>query len=168
MAEPREIIEEVEALTVHCRPPLMPVDQRSRWQQDWVQDLKTFPLAAIQSAFREWRHSENTKFPTPGQIIPMVRRFSGVRENAPESVEPWTYEISDDNYRSLSLSAKIRHHRIAAAHCRTQAGPMPHPGPAVHQEDMPEVWHAWRRRAEKHDAEAAKLRKTLSEYEQRA
>lgn len=168
MAEPIEVIDEIEALTVHCRPPIMSVEQRARWQQDWARDLAKLPLQAIQNAFRQWRQSENTKFPTPGQIIPMIERMSRPAGEAAEGAQVWRYDVGGDEYRSMSLHDKIRHHRIAACHCRRSAGPMPHLGSPIDKADMPPEWHEWRRKAENHDAEAQRLQQSIGRWDQRA
>lgn len=166
MASPSEIIDEIEALTVHCRPPIMSVEQRARWQQDWIGDLGKFPLEAIQSALRQWRQSESTKFPTAGQLLPMIERQSG--RDKDRTYEVWRYDISDEEYRAMSLNDKIRHHKIAAGHCRSKAGPMPHLGKPVAKDDMPKAWHEWRDRAGNHDAEAQRLRQSIGRWDQRA
>lgn len=168
MADHREIIEEIEALTVHCRPPVMSIEQRARWQMDWAQDLAKYPLESIQQVFRQWRQSEIAKFPMPGQILPILDRMSRKPDaEMSESVAEWHYDISDEEYRSLSLNDKIRHHRIAAIHCRRKAGPMPHRA-LVRKEDMPREWHEWRDRAFNHDAEAQRLQQSIGRWDSRA
>jgi hypothetical protein len=168
MADPLEIVDEIEALTVHCRPPVMSVEQRSRWQQDWAHDLAKYDIAVIQRAFREWRQGESLKFPTPGQLLPMLERLSRRPDAATDSAaQVWRYDIPDDEYRSLSLNDKIRHHRIAAGHCRRKAGPMP-VKVTVRKEDMPAQWHEWRDRADRHDAEAQRLQTSIGRLDQRA
>lgn len=169
MAEPREIIEEIEALTVHCRPPIMSVEQRSRWQWDWARDLAKYPLEDIQSAFRQWRQGESQKFPTPGQMIPILERMSHRGASAPDAATlAWRYDISGDEYHSLSLNEKIRHHSIAASYCRRKAGPMPHLGPPIRKEDMPAEWQEWRERAHRHDEEAKRLKQSIGKLDQQA
>lgn len=171
MADPAEIIDEIEALTVHCRPPIMSVEQRSRWQRDWAQDLAKYPIDVIQSAFRQWRQGESGKFPTPGQILPMLDRMSRPSSSVPTAEQQvWRYDITDDEYRGMTLQEKIRHHRCAASYCRTKAGPMPiHPPPEFRgKEDMPAKWHEWRDRAAKHDAEAQRMQQSIGRWDQRA
>ncbi len=170
MANHSEIIDEIEALALHCRAPLMSVDQRSRWAQDWAQDLAKFEIDAIRDAFRDWRHGDNGKFPTAGQILPLIRaKTRNPEQEARDHLRLWSYDMGDRDYATLSLSEKIRHHKISASHCRQMAGPMPFErGKLVKQEDMPESWKAWRHRAERHDEQVQKLRKTLTECEARA
>lgn len=168
MAEAAEIISEIEALTVHCRPPVMSVEQRARWQMDWADDLAGFNIDLIRRALRDWRQGENAKFPTPGQIKPMLERLSGVGRMSKEDALAWSYEIADDEYRALSLNGKIRHHRIAANYCRRKAGPMPHLGKPVRREDMPREWQDWQSRAASHDAEANRLHHSTGRLDQRA
>jgi hypothetical protein len=169
MADPFEIIHEVEALIVHCRPPVMSVEQRSRWQQDWAHDLAKYEIDVIQSAFRQWRQGESQKFPTPGQIIPMLERMSHRPGAAPDGAsQAWRYDVADDEYRDMSLNEKIRHHSIAASHCRQKAGPMWGDGKRKTAEQMPQEWHDWRERADRHDAERARLRQSIGRWDQRA
>lgn len=169
MADPLEIIAEIDALTVHCRAPLMDVEQRGRWQRDWAQDLDKYPIEIVRQAFREWRQGEHQKFPTPGQILPVLERLS--RRSEPMDAhdgQEWRYDLSDEDYRVLSLHGKIRHHVIAAAHCRRKAGPMPHKGAPVRKADMPREWQDWIERAERHHAEANRLKQSIGAMDQRA
>jgi hypothetical protein len=168
MAEHREIIAEVEALTVHCRPPVMAIEQRARWQVDWARDLEKYPIEIIQQAFRQWRQGESGKFPTPGQILPMLDRMTR-RPDGPSQAQSleWRYDLSEEAYRALSLNEKIRHHRIAAGHCRRKAGPMPHKV-TVAKKDMPAEWQEWRARAERHDDEAKRLQQSIGHWDARA
>ena len=73
MASKSEILPEIEALAVHCRPSLMTVEVRAIWLRDWCDDLAEFPIEAIRAGVRAYRHSGATKFPTPGQLVPMIR-----------------------------------------------------------------------------------------------
>lgn len=168
MANHSEIIDEIEALAVHCRAPLMSVDQRSRWAMDWAQDLAKFDTGAIRDAFRDWRHSGNAKFPTAGQIVPMIRAKMPKQGGADQRPQLWSDDMPAAEYQAMSLSDKIRHHRIAAVHCRQMAGPMPHKGEPVRQEDMPQTWKSWRARAVRHDEQEKALTATLRQCEERA
>lgn len=168
MADPLEIIAEIDALTIHCRAPLMDVEQRGRWQRDWAQDLAKYEIEIIRQAFRQWRQGESQKFPTPGQILPLLERLS----NRPAATEPealaWRYDISEADYRALSLNDKIRHHLAAANHCRRRAGPMWRDGRPMLLEEMPREWHDWRERAHNHDMEAKRLKESIGAMDQRA
>ena len=53
MAEKSEIIDEIDALTVHCRPPPMEAGSRASWLRDWCEDLAKFPIEAIRLGIRE-------------------------------------------------------------------------------------------------------------------
>ena len=94
MAERDDIIEAIEGLTVHCRPPLMSSEERARWLMDWCEDLKDAPLAAIKHACSRWRQGEDRRFPTPGQLLPMVRAVAAVGRiitpSARMSIIEWT------------------------------------------------------------------------------
>jgi hypothetical protein len=124
MADRLEIVDALESLAVHCRLPLMDIDARSRWTQTWCEDLLEFPLPAIQNACRRWRQSDNTKFPTPGQLLPMVR--AAVRTPNPDATghaKPWTWP-SDADLDAMSLEERRRNYLIMASETRGKAGPM--------------------------------------------
>jgi hypothetical protein len=168
MASKSEIIDQIEALAVHCRPPIMSIEQRDLWMRDWCADLADFPLDAIQTACRKWRHSGSTKFPTAGQLVPIVRDSLPVEKTGP--VRVWS-EATQAEYESMSLRDKIREHTILAHEARLKAGPMfrnsagatpdKPKGQHLAAEEMPDVWHRWTAEAERHEAEAARLRKFL-------
>lgn len=154
MAERHEIIDALEGLAVHCRLPLMSVDDRSRWMADWCADLREYPIDSIRTACQRWRHGDNTKFPIIGQFLPLVRAVT-----AKPKVETWGEwkPLSDEAYEALSLDDKIRHHQIMAVEARKKAGAQWANGAPVAAEDMPERWHGWRAKAANHDAEAKRL-----------
>lgn len=166
MASKSEIIDCIEALAVHCRPPLMSVEQRELWMRDWCSDLAEYPVDVIATACRRWRHSGSAKFPTAGQLMPLVR------DSLPQShgprVEVWR-ELSEDEYRQLSVREKIRHRTILAHEARSKAGPMfrqirgagKPQGEHIPADQMPETWRRWNAVAESHEAEIARLRQVL-------
>jgi len=154
MASRTEIIEAIEGLAVHCRPPLMGVDERTRWFNDWCDDLKEFSALAVETGCKRWRQGSNPKFPLPGQLLPLVRaaHTDGNRGVKPQAWRP----LSDAEYAALSLTEKIRDRQIMATEAFSRAGPQK--GPA---EEMPEAWHMHRRLGKQYAAEAAELRKKL-------
>lgn len=162
MAERNDIAEQIDALAVHCRPPLMSVEDRSRWTADWCEDLKEFPIEAIANACRRWRQGTNTKFPLLGQLLPLVR--AGNPQGADTGkLQPWR-PISDAEFNALPLRAKIRHHQILAHEARNTGGPMwteGQNGRALTIDQMPAKWHDAQRRAKNHDAEARRLREFM-------
>jgi hypothetical protein len=165
MADRHEIAEEIERLAIHCRPPLMSVEDRSMWLEDWCRDLAEYPIDAIRTACQRWRNGADRKFPLPGHLKPLVASAARPLGKGPtESVEPWR-QLTDDEYQRLSLSEKIRHHRILASEALRKAGPMWRNGGPIAVEDMPEAWHIWKRKAEGHHAEAARLQKNLKRDE---
>ena len=159
MATKTEILNEIEPLEAHCRPPPMNELQRAGWLRDWCADLAEFPIEAIAAGCRKWRHSGSTKFPTPGQLLPLIRAELPQRREA-VNAEPWR-PISDAEYEALKLPEKIRHHRILAHDARRKAGPMWVNGKHCTAEEMPEGWRRWNEQAERHEAEAARLTKYL-------
>jgi hypothetical protein len=167
MANKPEIIDEIEGLAVHCRPPIMEVGQRSSWLGDWCNDLAEFEIEAIRGACREWRQSGAIKFPTPGQLLPMVRKRASA-DRAADHNGPWR-PLSDAEYGALGLREKIRHQQILAAEARRKAGPMwrnppggasiqrPKPG-HVEPHEMSPAYRKWSEIASGHEAEAKRLR----------
>lgn len=137
----------------------MSVDARALWMRDWCDDLSSFPIEAIRAACRKYRNSGATKFPTPGQLVPMVRGEAKQEPDAPK-MQPWR-PIEDAEYETLSLRDKIRHHRILAHEARRKAGPMWRNGKPCPAEEMPDTWRAWNRQAEHHEDEAARLSKFI-------
>lgn len=168
MASREDISAEINALAVHCRPPLMSADERAAWTVDWINDLSGFPLDAVQIGFRKWRHSGSVKFPTPGQLLPMVRESLPAEKTG--TVEVWR-ELSDSEYRALTIREKIRHCTILAHEARLKAGPMyrsttprgsqKFSGQHLTPEDMPDTWRRWTAIAEGHEDEAKRLRGIL-------
>src|ERR1700747_1981343 len=122
MAEKTEILDAIEALAVHCRPPMMEISARTLWLRDWCADLAEFPLEAIVTACRKWRQSGATKFPTPGQLLPLVRD-SVPSQGGGTRVEVWR-PLSDAEYQALTVREKIRHHQILSHEAYSKAGPM--------------------------------------------
>lgn len=155
MAEKTEIFDAIEALAVHCRPPLMTVEQRTLWMRDWGQDLAEFPLDAITAACRKWRHSGATKFPTAGQLVPLIRD-SLPTERGPR-IEVWR-EPTEDEYRAMTVREKIRHHLIMAHEAGARAGPMFRnttkgaraSGDHIEADDMPDSWRRWKAEEARH------------------
>lgn len=172
MAERTEIIDEIERLAVHCRPPLMEPSARAGWMSDWCADLVEFPIEAIRLGIREWRHSGSAKFPTPGQLIPLVRA-KAPPERRGERIADWR-EPTEEEYRAMSVRDKIRHHLIMAHAAGCKAGPMwrnppggaslkrPVPG-HVPVSEMPPIYHHWKAQQDHHLAEVGRLRELIRE-----
>lgn len=171
MAQRTEIASEIEALSVHCRPPIMEVEQRASWTRDWCNDLAEFPIEAIRIACRKWRLSGGTKFPTPGQLLPLIR------ENIPgekaEKLNAWS-EATAEEYQAMTLREKIRENQILSHEAYTRAGPMfrnlsrgapisKASGQHLQSDQMSEASQRWRAQGEAYAAEATKLRKLLFE-----
>lgn len=173
MAEKSEIFDAIEALAVHCRPPLMTVEQRTLWMRDWGHDLAEFPLDAIATACRKWRHSGAIKFPTAGQLVPLVRD-SLPTQHGPR-VEVWR-EPTADEYRAMTVREKIRHHLIMAHEAGTRAGPTFRnttkgaraSGDHLTPEDMPETYHRWKAEEAHHHAKVRELREIVRQPMQAA
>lgn len=141
----------------------MDISQRALWVRDWASDLAGFDVEHIRKAFRDWRLSGQTKFPTPGQIMPALRSMANPEKRA-DRIGAWQ-PLSDAQYAALSLDAKIRHHQILANQCDVKAGPMWRDGKPADISAMPESWHDWRRKAENHRNEARHLRQIISRVE---
>lgn len=150
----------------------MEASARAGWMADWCSDLSGFPIDAIRLGIREWRHSGSAKFPTAGQLLPLVRsKLPPERQG--QRVEIWR-EPSDDEYRAMTVREKIRHHLIMAHDAACKAGPMwrnppggaslkrPMPG-HIPIEEMPSAYHAWKAREAHHNAEIRRLRELIRE-----
>lgn len=159
MADRNEIITEIEALEVHCRLPLMSVEQRGVWMRDWADDLGEYPIEAIRMACRDWRQGGERKFPTPGQLLPLVRAKIA-RKHEDGDNKPWE-PLSDLAYNSLTLREKIRHQNILYQQALAKGGPQWRNGKPVAAEDMPPEWHAARALARNFADEAARLQGKL-------
>lgn len=161
MAERTEITEELERLALHCRPPLMSVEDRVRWLADWCEDLRSYDIEPIRTACKRWREGVEAKFPRQGQLVPMIRAATvkGEKTAIVEGNKPWR-PLTDEEYQQLTLSDKIRHCRILAQEAYSKAGPQ---GLHTSAEDMPESWKIWRGKGHGHDAEAQRLNKILQE-----
>lgn len=150
-----EIINELRALEQFCTfKAVRTADEQNRFLADYLADIQEFPLEAIQKACGEWRKSGATKFPVPGQLLPLIRKHvAEERAPAPKAWQP----ISDAEYGALSLRDKIRHQRILAHEASRKAGPQWANGQPVAAEDMPPTWRRWREIASGHHAEALRL-----------
>lgn len=160
MASISEISTEIEALTLHCRPSVMSAEERAQWLAAWFEDLRQFNAEAIGAACRQWRQSSSTKFPTPGQLLPMVRSAAGEGHESGGKAEAWR-PLTDAEFARLSLDEKIRHHDILAHEAETMAGPMwagGEHGRRLTVAEMPPRWHECMARAKAHRAEARRLR----------
>lgn len=170
MAHKPEIMNEIEGLSVHCRPPLMEANQRTSWLQDWCNDLAEYPIGAVRVACRKWRLSGATKFPTPGQLMPLVR------ENLPaekrEVVREWT-PADEDTYRAMTVREKIREHQILAQQAYRKAGPIYRntsgsgpiskaSGVRLEPSQMSEAHRHWTAEGLRHTQEAQRLRQYLN------
>ena len=164
MASPSEIQDEILTLAAMCRPPVMTADERARWLAAWLEELRDYPPAAIRSACRVWRQSTAARFPTVGQLVPLVQSASRPEGDATKA-EEWR-PLSDGEYEALPLSEKVRHHEILAHEASPKAGPMWRggiAGRALRPEEMPEAWSGLTALAARHREEAARLRGKLRE-----
>lgn len=173
MADKNQIIDAIEALAVHCRPPLMSVEDKTRWMRDWADDLAEFPLEAITNATRKWRHSGATKFPTAGQLLPLVRET--LPATGVEKHETWR-PAGPEEYAAMTVREKIREHLILANMDGAKAGPMFRntsggagieraSGKHLTLEEMSPASRAFRESADRHLAEVKRLREYLrSDY----
>lgn len=167
MADKSQIMDALEALAVHCRPPLMSVEDRTRWMRDWVDDLAEYPLEAVTNGTRKWRHSGSVKFPTAGQLLPMVREGLARPDTGPS--QPWR-PATEAEYTAMSIRGKIHEQTILAHEAAGKAGPMfrnTTQGPrmsGVHltADEMPPAHAHWRQVAANHMAEVKRLRQYVN------
>ena len=160
MATDIEIRGELEALGTHCRAPLMETNQRALWLRDWCTDLAGFPIEAIRTACRRYRNSEATKFPTPGQLVPMVKSAAASEHASAVKALPWE-PSAREAYEKLSLTDKIFENRALARIAYRKAGPMWLHGRPATPEELGAVWRTHTDQAKAHEAEAARLSKFL-------
>lgn len=163
MATDIEIRGELEALSTHCRAPLMETNQRALWLRDWCADLAVFPIDAIRAACRRYRNSDATKFPTPGQLLPLVK--SAAKPELREGVKalPWAPSGTQEAYNALSLTEKIYENRALAKEAYRKAGPMWKHGRPVGPEELGPAWRGHTDQAKAYEAEATRLSKYLRE-----
>lgn len=171
MTPKAEILPEIEALAIHCRPPLMEAEHRAMWLRDWCADLAEYPMDAIRVGCRKWRQSGATKFPTAGQLMPLIRASVAVEREAP--VQPWR-AATEDEYREMSVREKIREHLILAHEAFSKAGPMFRntsgggsmfraKGEHLTPEQMSPEHHRWVAEGKRHREEAYRLRQYMSD-----
>lgn len=123
MADDTDIMNELEALEAHCRAPIMDVGRRALWAKTWCEDLGEFPIAAIRLACRTWRQGDSQKFPTPGQLLPLVRNALPKPPVRQGHERPWTWP-SEADLAGMTLRERRRQYLIMASETRGKAGPM--------------------------------------------
>lgn len=160
-----EIVRELRALEQFCTfKTVRNGEEQERFLKDYLADIQEFPFEAIQRACAEWRKSGSTKFPTSGQLIPIIRLYvTGPRTEAPKA---WAH-LSGAEYDALDLPGKIRHHKILSAEARRKAGPMckAGKGPGISRasiqhltpEELSPTWRKYTEIADGHDREARRL-----------
>lgn len=154
-----EIVKELRALEQFCTfKAVRSGEEQERFLKDYLADIQEFPLEAIQKACGKWRQSGQVKFPTPGQLIPLIRGCMAAEPG--RHVEFWR-ELTDAEYEALSLRGKIEHQRILANLARRKAGPMWLNGKPAAPDELPQRWHEWTKRADNHEAEATRLGRFL-------
>lgn len=159
-----EIVKELRALEQFCTFKAVRTGEESeRFLKDYLADIQAFPFEAIQKACAEWRRSGATRFPTPGQLIPIIRKHVETPDSGPRINEPWK-PLSEAEYAALGLEAKIRHRRILAAQARDEA--------TIHAlregwdrniANAPASYHRFMAVADAHEAEAKRLGDKLRE-----
>ena len=156
MASREEITDALDGLAVHCRPPLMSVDDRSRWMADWCKDLSSFPAESVRIACDRWRNGTDRKFPMPGQLIPLVRSVTPRGNGEGAAPKVWG-PITDAEYEALTVRDKARHQSLLAMDATNKAGPQWRNKAPIPADEMPQSWHDLQRKAANHHAEAARL-----------
>lgn len=161
-----EIIKELRALEQSCSfRNARTGEENERFLKDYLADIEEFPLEAIKAACADWRKSGSIRFPTSGQLIPMIR--AKVPSDGVSRETAWV-ELSEDDYAQLDLPSKERHHLIMAQRCEVKAGPMWRNGRPLTHNEMPPAWHQLRERAAHHREEAARLRNLYRRAERQA
>ena len=157
------IVSELDALGAHYIRPNRSPAEHTRFLRDFVSDLGPVTPDVVRRACQSWRQSDANKFPTPGQLLKKIEALTPQRSAAPG---PWR-EVSEAEYDRMTLTEKIDHQTILANECDQRAGPMWRNGEPVALEDMPDVYHTWKRRASDHRKEAKRLRERLVDAKSR-
>lgn len=149
-----EIVKELRALEQFCTfKAVRSGEEQERYMLDYLADVQEYPLEAIRKACAEWRKSGVTKFPTSGQLIPLIRKH--VAEEKPAQNGPWR-QISEEEYEGLTLREKIRHRLILASEARRTASTHTH-GWDRNVTTAPAAYRHWIDVAAGHDREAMRL-----------
>lgn len=149
-----EVASEIKALEKFCAFPASLVgEERERFMRDYLADIEQFPIEAIRLACAEWRRSGVTKFPTSGQLIPLIRKHLAEEKLAP--LREWR-PISEEEYEAMSLREKIRHRLILAHEARVTASTHTH-GWDRNINTAPPAYRHWIDVAAGHDKEAMRL-----------
>lgn len=170
--KPDAIVTEIEALAAHYIRPVRSAEEHERWLKDYVEDLKRYPEEALKQACANWRaNDKNGKFPSPGQLMALVRQFTDARQPTGVKLEPWR-ELAPVEYEALTLAAKLRYHEIAGMEARKKAGPLWWNGRPCTLEDLSEDradrWRTWTAEAARHRDDADRIRQLLARHERRA
>lgn len=163
MSSPRiEIIKELRALEQFCTfKALRTGEENERFLKDYLADIEEFPLDAIRKACADWRRSGATKYPTSGQLIPMIRRHLLEERQGGDRPQPWTAP-SEAEYEAMPLREKIRQRRIMAGLAEEQAfREAAKLGWDRNVQNAPQVWREHMARAASHHEEAARLKRRL-------
>jgi hypothetical protein len=153
-----EIVKELRALEQFCTfKAVRSGEEQERFLRDYLADVQDFPLEAIQKGCADWRKSGQTKFPTPGQLIPLIKAHI-VQARVEVSAQPWR-PLTEPEYRALSVEDKIRHCRLLASQSRAEATKA-----AIKQgwdrnvANAPPIYRQHMDIADAHEAEAKRLR----------
>lgn len=154
-----DIVAELEALSEHYPKPRRDAAAQARFLADYVTDLNRFTPAEVKTACAKWRALESQRFPTPGQLAAICVKGQGGHA---ERFEKWR-PLSDEEYDALSLSDKIRHHRILADRVWDEAGPIRRRVGSRNIADLRQDpdWRELERRGADHLAEASRLQSYL-------
>lgn len=149
-----EIVKELRALEQFCTfKAVRSGEEQERYMLDYLADIQQHPLDAIRKACAEWRKSGVTKFPTSGQLIPLIRKHLAEERQAP--LREWR-PISEEEYEGLTVREKIRHRLILAREARVTASTHTH-GWDRNLTTAPAAYKHWIEVAAGHDKEAMRL-----------
>jgi len=158
MASRTDILTELNALSAHYMRIVRSPEEQERILSDYADDLKAFDLDAIKNGCRSWRQSSAQRFPTPGQLIPMIR--ANMRQQTGPRPAAWK-PCTTEEYEAMPPYEQIRE-----LQCRMEAI---NPGPQFSQvqqrhldaSEMPEEWHKARQRIATYAAEIKRIRMNL-------
>ena len=158
-ADRREKTQILMALAQHFPKSSRSPEEQAIWLRDYLADLDQFPADEVEAACSAWRRTDAAKFPKIGELLIRLRQFSPSKEETARRWEP----VQDAVYDAMSLTEKIRYHRIAANEAKCRAGPQWLKRAPALPSDMPKKWHEGRAVAKNHENEASRLDQIMRE-----
>jgi hypothetical protein len=142
------------SLSNHYRRQVRTPEEQAMWLRDWLDDLAAWTPDQVADACGEWRRSAARRMPSSGELLVKLSTMHAPKQQSQPKIEAWK-PISDEEYDTLSVRDKIRHHHILADQAMLGW-----------KSTTRQVDDDWRRRdaiAKNHRAEASRLGAMLEE-----